>query len=108
MSWTKENPIKGNFKPCICCGVNEPVLDLGAIIAVGFGMATLEKNGKIIYMEENQPLEELMSVQQAEKIASKDPDNDWRIKLIGPLNESEYQRQGINHWVLYRTGKGFA
>jgi len=41
-------------------------------------------------------------------LPEKDPDNDWRISLIGPMSERHYQRHGKGYWVLYEKSNGFA
>lgn len=112
MNWKKESPVEAKHIGCLCCGGNHETFPMEGVIAVGFGSATLEKNGRIVWSESDLPSdakwENFMSGQQAEELAAKDPDNDWRIKKIGPLKEGEWQRQGEGHWVLYREGAGFA
>ncbi len=112
MEFKKEKPIEAKHIGCLCCGGNHETFPMDKRIAVGFGSATLEKNGEIIYSEDRLPKdsewESFLSGEQAEALAEKEPDNDWRIKIIGPLKEGEWQRQGPCHWVLYREGPGFA
>ena len=83
---------------------------MDAIIAVGFGCATVEKNNQIVYdeMRCGEDPDKFWTCERAEQEARKDPDNDWRIHLVAPLSERHYQRQGDNNWVLYKRGKGFA
>ena len=107
MNYELMQGIEGGTGGCLCCGYQHAILPMTAIIAVGFGSATLEKNNELIYSEP-QYSEEYMSVEEAEQIAIKETDNDWRIHLIAPLSERHYQRQGNNHWVLYEKGQGFA
>lgn len=112
MSFTKLEPIKGGTIGCLNCGYKPEILPMDALIAVGFGIATLTKNGKVIFDENDLPgdatEESYWTCQMAENEALKDPDHDWRINLIGPLSECHYQRQGEGHWVLYEKGVGFA
>lgn len=108
MSWKKQKPLNGRVVGCGTCGYKEGVAGLGMRIAVGFGDAQLKKNGVIVWNEGNEEWEDCMTVAQAEELAKKDPDNDWRIWLYAPLSEIEYQRQGENEWVLIKTGMGFA
>jgi hypothetical protein len=77
---------------------------MDAIIAVGFGQAQLTRDGNLIWFEHDDEL----TAAQAEEIARKHPDHDWRIIYYGPLSEKEYQRQDSETWVLVRTGNGFA
>jgi hypothetical protein len=84
-------------------------LALDKVIAVGFGAAYVARNGETIWQEDtNAEWSELWTVQMAEDAARKDPDQDWRIHLIGPLAEGHWQRQGPNAWVMYAIGDGFA
>ena len=80
------------------------------IVAVGFGIAQVRKNGKVIYSEPLNPKSEkdFKTLREIEDEAQKDPDNDYRLILEAPLRSSYYQRQGRNKWVLYESGMGFA
>lgn len=109
MSWEKLKPIKGGLGGCGNCGYQYDVAPEGMWIAVGFGVAQVTKNGKVIYDEnsiENE--EDIWQLEDAEREAQKDEDNDWRIHLVAPLSERHYQRQGTMNWVLYEKGQGFA
>lgn len=105
--FTKLEPIKGGHGGCLNCGYQHEILPMDALIAVGFGDATVTKNDEIIY-DEMTAGENLWTTQDAENAARQDPDNDWRIHLVAPLSERHYQRQGENLWVLYDKGPGFA
>jgi hypothetical protein len=81
------------------------------LIAVGFGDAWLSRDGEVIWREGPAYIEEesdIMTVGQAEELAAKDPDHDWRIHYYGPLSEEYFQRQGEGMWVRYAKGRGFA
>lgn len=109
MKWKKERPIKGGYGGCLHCGYQYDIAPEDMLIAVGFGVATVTKNGKEIYNENSiKSGNELWTVRDAEKEAVKDEDNDWRIHLVAPLSERHYQRQDKNKWVLYKRGQGFA
>jgi hypothetical protein len=77
-------------------------------IAVGFGMAALTCDNKVVWSEDGRPYEKCLSGRQAENRAAKDPDHDWRIRLEGPLSGREYQRHGPRKWMLIRQDNGFA
>lgn len=109
----KETPIEAKHIGCLCCGGNHQIFPMEGRIAVGFGSAFLECDGKVMWSEsdlkpEDSYWENFLSGEQAEEMAAKEPDRDWRIKIHGPLKEGEWQRQGPKHWVLYREGIGFA
>lgn len=109
MGWEKQPPlIGGKIVGCLNCGYKPEVAPLEKKIAVGFGDAYLSKNGERIWEEGNKEWDDCLTVAQAEELAVKDPDNDWRIVLYAPLSEAEYQRHDENLWVLIRTGLGFA
>jgi len=109
--WIKLPPYKGKpFQGCANCKPIERIADLNMIIAVGFGIAQVQKNGKVIYSEPVNPKSEndFKTLKEIEAKAQKDPDNDYRLILNAPLRNNEYQRQGKNKWVLINSGIGFA
>lgn len=112
MAWEKLKPIKGGFGGCLHCGYQYDVAPMDMLIAVGFGMAAVKKDGKYIYNEmdlaDDAPETEYWTTQDAENEALKDPDHDWRIILDAPLSMREYQRQDTGKWVLVKKGRGFA
>ena len=106
MKWKKLKPIKGGHGGCGNCGFIYNIAPMEMIIAVGFGYAAVEKNGVAIYDENT--CENTWNVQIAEDEARKDPDNDWRIIMDGPLSGRTYQRHDNGTWVLVRKNRGFA
>lgn len=107
MTWTREKPIETNHIGCLNCGGSDVVLSMNTIIAAGFGYAYLTKNGEEVFNSSSLEYENCMSVNDAELLATEDPDNDWRIGFVLPLREAYYQRQdGV--WILYKEGSGFA
>jgi hypothetical protein len=80
-------------------------------IAVGFGWAGVQKNRETVWSENEfcqENWDNCWTVQDAENTALKDPDNDWRIIMDGPLHGETYQRQADGEWVLIKTNIGFA
>lgn len=109
MSYEIMKPIRGGYGGCLNCGYQYSTLPMNSLIAVGFGYASVTKNGEEIYNENNlNSGDKLWTTQNAENEALKDEDNDYRIHLVAPLSERHYQRQGKNNWVLYEKGTGFA
>ena len=109
--WEKQEPIIGGEQPCLLCPpiYDELPLEQGGRIAVGFGDASLTKDGVTVWRETSgTDWKDCMSYDDAEKMAADDPDHDWRIHLLAPLKESHYQRQDTGKWVLYKKGDGFA
>lgn len=81
------------------------------VIGVGFGLAALTKDGAIVWAEDTRVVQfddDVLTGADAEKIASGDPDHDWRIVIDGPVAKQVYQRHGIGRWVLIERGDGFA
>jgi hypothetical protein len=108
MSYTKLPAIKGSTA-CLTCGCgSHDTIGMERIIGVGFGDAGVMKDGDCIWNEGNGNEDELWQVKDAEVLAVKEPDCDWRIYYHAPLYDAEYQRQGEAHWVLVSKGLGFA
>lgn len=92
--------------PCACCPPIPVKLPMNAPIAVGFGIACVTRNGKLIWEETNKTRRP-HTVQWAERKARKSR-GDWRIILHGPLHGETYQRQGKNNWICIEQNRGFA
>lgn len=109
MTWERLPPLPGKPNPCLCCPPIRSRLDLNAVIAVGFGSATVTRDGECVYDEaEAEHSGEYWQCSDAEAAAAKDPDHDWRITLWGPLHGETYQRQEPGWWVLVEKNEGFA
>jgi hypothetical protein len=83
-------------------------LSMDMPISVGFGDASVTKDGVVAWYESYYNSTTPITVADAERMAQADPDHDWRIHLVAPLHENHYQRQGEGAWMLYQTGLGFA
>lgn len=110
MSWTKLEPITPKAMGCANCGALIQQAPMDMLIAVGFGDASVTKDGKAVYSELDchEDVENFWTVKDAEYEALKDPDHDWRIVLFAPLRGRVFQRQGIENWVLVEENMGFA
>ena len=109
-TWEKLPAIDGRQQPCLHAGMAESLFPPDAQIAVGFGSASLTRGNRLVYGEPSDPQsdDEYMTGAQAEALAAKDPDHDWRISLQGAMSGREYQRHGPNRWVLVHQDQGFA
>ena len=107
-TWKKEPAIEGKHGGCLNCGPRPSLFPPDARIAVGFGGASLTKDGQYVWDEGQHEWEDCMTGAQAEELAAADPDHDWRISLYAPLSDREYQRHGPGQWVLVKQGMGFA
>jgi hypothetical protein len=105
--WKKLPPVQGGAAGCLNCGRAHDLLPLGAIIAVGFGDAHVERDGEVVYREPHD-YGKIRTLRTFENRAAKDPDHDWRVVLNGPLHGETYQRQAPREWVLVERNQGFA
>jgi hypothetical protein len=86
--------------------VDESTLAPEALIAVGAGYAALTRDGAPVFEAACGEVEHALSVGEAEALAAAEPDRDWRIHLVGPLDERHYRRRADGRWALYRRGHG--
>lgn len=113
MSFEKLPAIQGSVSCLTCgCGAHE-TLEMGRVLAVGFGDVVATRDGITIYSESEAERngaewEDYWNTQKVEDVAKTDPNHDWRINFMAPLYGAEYQRQGDGHWVLVRKDQGFA
>ena len=109
---------KPELKPhigCACCGCGEMkqgkkeiTASLETRIYNGFGGWSIHKDGKLVYEGNSQgEWESFPTLRHFELMARKSP-GDWRANCVLPLREAYYQRQGLNRWVLIKSGEGFA
>jgi len=103
----KLEPLQGGIIGCVNCGYKPSYADMDMRIAVGFGEATLSRDGVIIFSEDGKEWEDCMTFAEAEALAAADPDHDWRIHLLGPMSEVVYQRHDTGKWALVKKGLGF-
>ena len=110
MTWKKERPIdeKDIHIGCQTCSPVTHTLEMGRVLAVGFGSCNATKDNKFIYDEQNVKDENYPTAQYLEDMAKADPDHDWRVSFYTPLHDEVYQRQGEGHWVMVESGPGFA
>jgi hypothetical protein len=108
-TWSKLPVLPGKNNPCLHGPPILPVLELDAVIAVGFGSAGVSRDGETVWEEQQgEETGDYWQCSDAEAAAAKDPDHDWRITFHGPLHGETYQRQGKAQWVLVQKTEGFA
>ena len=109
--WKKLSAWTGEIhKGCGCASTSPRVAGPDTAVAIGFGVAQIQKDGQIIFDEmiaEKSGDEENHYLSEFELLATADPDHDWRLILYGPLNGRVYQRQE-GQWVLVESNRGFA
>jgi len=110
MAWKKKPAIEAGGPACLCCGTPTSMFPMDGLIAVGFGFASVTRDGQSVYEEPNADPEDgdFWTGADAEKAAQADPDHDWRIHKHAALYEAVYQRHGEGQWVLIERGEGFA
>lgn len=107
--WEKLPAVPGRGNPCVCCPPIGARLHPEAVLAVGFGTAEIECDGEIIVDgEAAMRAGKEITCADAEVLAARDPEHDWRIVLLGPLHGETYQRHGADQWMLVETNMGFA
>lgn len=108
MNWTKEPALQGKQQPCLHAGVAEDIFPPDGVVCVGFGCECVTRDGGLVFDGDGKAWDECMTGAQAEVLAAADPDHDWRILLLAPMSEREYQRHDTGRWVLIKQGEGFA
>jgi hypothetical protein len=88
--------------------VDETTLAPETLIAVGFGYAALTRDGTPVFEADCGDLESAISVRDAEAMAAAEPHRDWRIHLVGHLDERHYSRRADGRWTLYSRGYGLS
>lgn len=84
------------------------VLAPEATIGVGIGYAALTRDGETVYEEDHTGESAPMTVAQAENLARREPDRDWRIHLVAQLEDRHYRRESAGRWVIYERGYGLS
>lgn len=107
MTWTREPAWEGPvFTGCGHAIPYERIAPMDMVIGVGFGFASVSKDGNIVYQETED--KKHWTVADAEKRAVRSPDHDWRITLAAPLRDAVWQRHSEGQWVMIQSGRGFA
>lgn len=91
-------------------GNDKPVYaDMEQIIAVGFGLARLCRDGiEVIDGEERFEIGNPMRFSEAEALAAQDPYHKWTVEIRGPLYGATYQRIDFFKWQQTHRDEGFA
>ena len=87
---------------------SDDYLPIDCVIGVGLGYAALTRDGMPLYEQDEREFDDLMTVEQAEALARLDPARDWRIHLVGLLDDRHYRRVGEGRWRIYRRGYGLS
>lgn len=87
---------------------DEQILQPDDRVSVGIGYASLTCDGEVVYEAECFEFEHGMTVDEAEQLAKRRPERDWRIHLVALRDERHYRRQRDGNWVLYRRGYGLS
>lgn len=79
-----------------------------AVIGVGLGHASITCDGNPVFEETGQPVDELPTAADAERVARAEPHHDWCIHLVSLLEARHYRRQADGRWMLYERGYGLS
>jgi hypothetical protein len=90
------------------CAAGDDLLPLDAAIGVGIGYAAVTRDGAPVYERDGGEFESLITVAEAEALASLAPDRDWRIHLVSLLEDRHYRREAAGRWRLYKRGYGLS
>jgi len=113
---TEESPSSIDFEDVIALVIAETCrqwamadqyLMPDALIGVGIGYAALTRDGETVY-EEDSKQRDSMTAAQAERLAAREPERDWRIHLVAQLEDRHFRREGTGVWVLYERGYGLS
>ena len=104
----KLSPAENIHLGCLNCSMAAKIAPMAMVIAVGFGDAFVTKDGQSVYSEDRVEGDKFWVVQDAENLAVKEPDCDWRIVKYGPMHCETFQRQGTANWVCVDSNEGFA
>ena len=88
--------------------VDESTLAPDALVAVGVGYAAVTRDGVPRFEAACGDVEHAISVRDAEAMAAAEPEHDWRIHLVGVLDERHYRRQADGRWRIYSRGYGLS
>ena len=81
------------------------------MIAVGFGLAQVTRDGELFYDGELDLRNGVSpkTLREIEEHACLEPTCDWRLILYGPLHGEEYQRHDDDgQWTCIKSNDGFA
>ena len=92
---------------CWCAAGDAPLL-LDCAIGVGIGYAAVTRDGSPVYQRDGGEFASLLTVAEAEAIASLAPDRDWRIHFVSLLEDRHYRREAPGCWKLYYRGYGLS
>lgn len=109
MSWTKLPPFAGKIHHgCLNCGGTDEIAPLDMVVAVGFGSASVTRDGDEVWSESGNEEDDYFPLSHFEALAAADPDHDWQVSLQGPMRGRVYQRHDVAKWVLVDSNEGFA
>ena len=94
----------------ICPPAPPDILPLDAVLAVGFGWVVVTRDEEVVWSGDD----EGMLLEAFESIAATTPLAVWRVRFIGPLSGSTYERVKCDAsascvgWKLIKKDQGFA
>jgi hypothetical protein len=103
-----------SHKGCLNCGPLWEWLPWGHYLATGFGQCMVTRDGEPVYTECSTALDDDSDPPRLRRFtrrAYREPARDWRVHILAPLYDAEYQWQGdkwTGKWFLVRRGEGFA
>lgn len=100
----------------------DSVAPLDMIVAVGFGLAEVARDGKLVVDGERAARYDLpaavrrrfcndegyVTLRKVERFAAKRPRSLWTVHIRGPLWDATWERRRPGKWVCTSAGDGFA
>lgn len=90
------------------CASSDELLPLDSAIGVGIGYAAVTRDGAPVYERDGGEFESLITVADAEALARRAPERDWRIHLVSLLEDRHYRREAPGRWKLYKRRYGLS
>jgi len=66
------------------------------------------RDGSPVYERDGGEFESLITVAEAEALASLAPDHNWHIHFVSLLEDRHYRREAPGRWKLYKRGYGLS
>jgi hypothetical protein len=97
-----------------CCGSKDQYrrdsvhLAPNALLLPGLGCASVSRNGDSVIELQGCAGEHAMTVEDAERFALAEPEQEWCIHIVSLLDDRHYRREGAGLWRLYARGYGLS
>ena len=91
----------------ICPPLARRTCPTDAVLAVGFGMVTVTRNGRLVWCGDDEETT-LQRFEDRAAVESGKGRGRWVVAFDAPLSSATYTRQRNGEWLLTEKGMGFA